>query len=149
MKIISLAQALLRKNSWFVAAFQVLLTLTALMLAWFLRFEFTLPDRRLLFSAALLLIAIRLAMIAHFGLLHGWWRYTGLSDVLDVVKSVVSGSLIFACVMRYFLHVASFPRSIYVLEPLLTAGLLVGVRMFPACWQNQSAKTSHLLQEYY
>ena len=128
---------------------QGLLTLIALMLAWFLRFDFTLPDRRLLLSAALLLTAIRLAMIAHFGLLHGWWRYTGLSDVLDVVKSVVSGSLVFALVMRYFLHVASFPRSIYVLESLLTAGLLIGSVCFRVCWRNLSAKTSHLQQEYY
>jgi FlaA1/EpsC-like NDP-sugar epimerase len=32
--------------------------------------------------------------------------------------------------MRYGLHVASFPRSVFVLEPVLTAGILIGVRVF-------------------
>jgi FlaA1/EpsC-like NDP-sugar epimerase len=130
MKIIHLAKALLRKNSWFVGAFQAFLIFVSLLLAWFLRFDFTLPDRRLLFYAACFLIVIRVAAMSGFGLLHGWWRYTGLSDALDVVKSVLSGSVVFVVVIRYLLRVASFPRSVYVLEPLLTAGILIGVRIF-------------------
>lgn len=130
MKVIHLAQALLRKNSWFVGAFQAILIFSSLVLAWFLRFDFTLPDRRLLFSAACLLILIRISAIAGFGLLHGWWRYTGLSDALDVAKSVVSGSVVFVLLMQYVLRVASFPKAIYVLEPVLTAGILLGVRIF-------------------
>jgi FlaA1/EpsC-like NDP-sugar epimerase len=129
MKIINLAQALLRKHSWFVGTFQAGLIFVSLILAWFLQFDFTLPSRRLLLSAACLLIVIRVAAIAGFGLLHGWWRYTGLSDALDVAKAVFSGSVIFFLTMRYGLRVASFPRTVYVLEPLLTAGMLLGVRI--------------------
>jgi FlaA1/EpsC-like NDP-sugar epimerase len=130
MKIIHLAKALLRKNSWFVGAFQALLITISLILAWLLRFDFTLPDRRLLFSVIPILILVRLAAIARFGLLHGWWRYTGLSDALDVLKSVFSGSVVFFLVMQYLLNVVSFPRTVYVLELLLTTGLLIGVRIF-------------------
>jgi FlaA1/EpsC-like NDP-sugar epimerase len=67
--------------------------------------------------------------ITGFGLLHGWWRYTGLSDALDVMKAVCAGSLLFVPAMRYLLGAASFPRAIYVLEPVLTAGMLIGVRL--------------------
>jgi FlaA1/EpsC-like NDP-sugar epimerase len=130
MKIINLARALLRKNLWFVGAFQALLIFVSLIMAWFLRFDFTLPDRPLLFWASGLLIVIRMLTIATFGLLHGWWRYTGLSDAVDVAKSVVSGSIIFTLVMLYGLHATTFPRTVYVLEPLLTAGMLIGVRIF-------------------
>ncbi len=130
MKIINLAKALLSKNSWFVGAFQAVLIFVSLILAWFLRFDFTLPNRGLLLSAACLLILIRMSAIVGFGLLHGWWRYTGLSDTLDVVKAVVSGSAVFIVVMRYFLGAASFPRAVYGLELVLTAGILIGVRIF-------------------
>ena len=130
MKIIHLAKTLLRKNSWFVGAFQAALIFISLTVAWFLKFDFTLPQRRLLLSAACLLILIRMAAIAGFGLLHGWWRYTGLSDTLDVVKAVLSGSVVFVLVMHYLPRVAIFPRTVYVLEPLLTAGILIGVRIF-------------------
>lgn len=130
MKIIVLARTLLRKNAWFVGGFQAVVIFFSLVLAWFLRFDFTLPDRRLLFSAACLLILIRMSAIAAFGLLHGWWRYTGLSDALDVLKAVFSGSVVFVLAMRYLFGVTSFPRAIFVLEPVLTTAMLINVRMF-------------------
>jgi FlaA1/EpsC-like NDP-sugar epimerase len=130
MKIIHLAQTLLRKNSWFVAAFQAALIFFSLILTWFLTFDFTLPHRRLLFLSACILILSRMVTIAAFGLMHGWWRYTGISDTLDAVKSVLLGSVIFIPIIRFGLNTPSFPRAVYVLEPLLTAGLLIGVRIF-------------------
>ncbi|HEY4904441.1 MAG TPA: nucleoside-diphosphate sugar epimerase/dehydratase [Candidatus Sulfotelmatobacter sp.] len=129
MKIINLARALLSRNSWFVGAFQALLIFVSLILAWFLRFDFTLPDRRMLVGAACLLIFVRISMIGAFGLLHGWWRYTGLSDAFDVTKCVFSGSVIFIILSRA-IYKQAFPRAIYLLEPLLTAGMLIGVRIF-------------------
>lgn len=130
MKIISLAQTLLRKNSWFVGAFQAVLIFVSLILAWFLKFDFTLPQRQLLFSGAFLLVVIRMTVIARFGLLHGWWRYTGLSDAVDVAKCVFVGSVLFIGATQYLTRLSTFPRAIYVLEPLLTAGTLIGVRIF-------------------
>jgi FlaA1/EpsC-like NDP-sugar epimerase len=129
MKIINLARALLSRNSWFVGAFQALLIFVSLILAWFLRFDFTLPGRRMLVGAACLLIFVRISMIGAFGLLHGWWRYTGLSDAFDVTKCVFSGSVIFIILSRA-IYKQAFPRAIYLLEPLLTAGMLIGVRIF-------------------
>jgi FlaA1/EpsC-like NDP-sugar epimerase len=128
MKIIHLAKTLLRQNAWFIGAFQALLIVTSLLLAWLLRFDFTLPDRVLLLAAVPLLVLIRMGCIVHFGLLHGWWRYTGWSDALDVVKSVFVGSLVFVLLMRYLFRLIAFPTAVYALEPLLTAAALIGVR---------------------
>jgi FlaA1/EpsC-like NDP-sugar epimerase len=130
MKIIVLARTLLRNNAWFVGGLQAVVIFCSLVLAWFLRFDFTLPDRRLLFTGACLLILIRMSAIAAFGLLHGWWRYTGLSDALDVLKAVFSGSVVFVLAMRYLFGVTGFPRAIFVLEAVLTAAMLINVRMF-------------------
>jgi FlaA1/EpsC-like NDP-sugar epimerase len=130
MKIIILARTLLRQNSWFVGAFQAALIFVSLVLAWFLRFDFTLPDRRLLLTAACILILLRMLAIASFGLLHGWWRYTGLSDSFDVLMAVVAGSLAFVLTMRYLIGMNGFPRSVFVLEPVLTGAMLIGVRVF-------------------
>jgi FlaA1/EpsC-like NDP-sugar epimerase len=128
MKIIPLAKTLLRQNAWFIGAFQAVLIVTSLLLAWLLRFDFTLPDRTLLLAAVPLLVLIRMGCIARFGLLHGWWRYTGWSDALDVVKSVLAGSVIFIVLMRYLFRLVAFPTAVYALEPLLTAAALIGVR---------------------
>src|SRR5579872_4914021 len=64
-----------RYRSCFTTLFQGLMIFCALILAWLLRFNFLLPDRLLLLSAAPVLIAIRLGVIGRFGLLRGWWRY--------------------------------------------------------------------------
>lgn len=127
--MIKLARTLLRNNSWFVAAFQSLLVIFSLILAWLLRFDFSLPDRSLLWVSVPVLVLVRMAPIAFFGLLHGWWRYTGFRDLKDVLKAIFVGSAAFILVMRYIFVFQAFPRSVYLLEPLLTAGLLIGVRV--------------------
>ncbi|MGC2331288.1 MAG: SDR family NAD(P)-dependent oxidoreductase, partial [Candidatus Acidiferrales bacterium] len=124
-----LRSIVLQNRTWLVACFQALLIFASLVLAWFLRFDFSLPDRVLLFSVAPLLIAIRLAAIGKFGLLRGWWRYTGVSDALDIFKATTLGSVVFLFAMRFLLGVTAFPRAIYVLEAVFSMGLLAGVRL--------------------
>src|SRR5579864_4550531 len=128
--MIKYAQTFLRNHSWFVAIFQATLIFFSLVLAWLLRFDYSLPDRRVLLAAIPVLLALRLLAIWRFGLLHGWWNYTGASDVLDIIKAVSVGSITFIVVVHYVIRLNGFPRSLYVLEPLLTAGLLIGVRIF-------------------
>jgi FlaA1/EpsC-like NDP-sugar epimerase len=125
----TMPSALLSHRTWWIALSQVILVFTSLVLAWLLRFDFSLPNRTLLLSAAPLLIAIRLVAIARFGLLHGWWRYTGVSDALDIIKAIVLGSAVFIVTMRIVPGVVAFPRTIYVLEALVSLGLLAGVRL--------------------
>ncbi len=120
---------ILQYRTWCIALFQACLVLTALMLAWLLRFDFSLPYRGLLLSTAPLLILIRLAAFERFGLLHGWWRYTGVSDALNIVKAIAAGSAVFLVMTRFILGVTAFPRTIYILEALLSIGLLAGVRL--------------------
>src|SRR5437870_2177112 len=110
--MIKLAQTLLRRHSWTVALLQAMLISFSLVLAWLLRFDFTLPYRVLLFSSLPLLVLIRLAAIARFQLLHGWWNYTGLSDALDVFKAVTVGSVAFILFMHFVLDGTEFPRSV-------------------------------------
>ena len=124
-----LSSLLLQRRTLFNAIFQGSLVFACLVLAWLLRFEFHLPYRYLLLTAAPLLVAIRVAAIAQFGLLHGWWRYAGIRDVFRIIKAVLLGSLVFYVLMRYVFHATAFPRSIYILEALLTAGALAGVRL--------------------
>jgi FlaA1/EpsC-like NDP-sugar epimerase len=120
---------LLRYRPWFAAIFQAWLIVFSLVLAWLLRFDFTLPDRSLLFLAIPILVLTRVLAMAYFGLLRGWWRYVGIRDGIDILKAVGSGSLFFLAAMRFVVRAVAFPRTIYLLEALLTAGLLAGVRL--------------------
>ena len=123
------AQVFLRTHAWFVAIFQAALICFSLILAWLLRFDYSFPDRRILLAAMPILVIARLLAIWRFGLLHGWWKYTGASDVLDVMKAIAVGSAAFIVAVHYVVGLHGFPRSVYALEPLLTCGLLIGVRV--------------------
>jgi FlaA1/EpsC-like NDP-sugar epimerase len=122
-------QLLLRYRPWCIAGFQAWLVLCSLLLAWWLQFDFSLPYRTILFAAAPMLVAIRIATLTYFGLLRGWWKYAGVRDGLNILKAVASGSVIFWVILQPVLHLSAFPRSIYLLEAFLTTSLLVGVRL--------------------
>src|SRR6266478_2885320 len=120
---------LLRRRPWFIGIFQAWLIVCSLVFAWLLRFDFTLPYRSVLLFAIPVLVLVRLGAMAYFGLLRGWWKYVGLRDGIDILKAVGTGSALFLIIMRFILKATAFPRAVYVLEALLTAGLLMGVRV--------------------
>jgi FlaA1/EpsC-like NDP-sugar epimerase len=93
------------------------------------RFDFTVPYRSVLVLSIPILVITRLSAMAYFGLLRGWWRYVGIRDGVDILKAVATGSIMFWFIMRFVLTATAFPRTIYILEALLTAGLLAGVRL--------------------
>ena len=120
---------MMRYKSWFVAGFQVILVLLGLALAWLLRFDFTLPYKRLLFVGAPILVGIRLVMLRLFNLHRGWWHFSGIREALDILKAVILGTAVFWLVTS-FNRSLNFPHAIYLLEAVLTGGLLATGRLF-------------------
>lgn len=120
---------LLRHSPWFIAVFQALMVSCSLVFAWLLRFDFSLPYRRILLTAAIVLPLIRLAVFAKFNLLHGWWRYTGVSDAWDITKAILSGTALFWVATLVLPAETGFPRSVFILEMVLSGVFLSGVRL--------------------
>jgi len=124
-----MGSGLLRHSSYFVLAFQGLLVFLSLLTAWLLRFDFALPDKRLLLSAAPLLIVLRLVAFRIFNLHHGWWRYTGIPDAINVTKAVAASTLMFWLIAGQLWLLRGFPRSIYLLEAVIAIFFLAGARI--------------------
>lgn len=124
-----LASSLLRHSTYFVMAFQGGLIFFSLLSAWLLRFEFELPQKKLLLISLPVLIGIRLIMIRVFNLHHGWWRYTGIPDVVNVLKAVIVSTLLFWLVITAVPQLHGLPGSIYFLEAVIAVFLLAGTRI--------------------
>src|SRR6266436_2663202 len=105
-----------------------MLVFTSLSVGWLLRFDFSLPYRRVLLLSALLLVVVRLITLRLFDLNHGWWHFASVSDAINILKAVAVGSVAFFAVNRYLFGVVAFPRSVYFLEAVLTACFLAGAR---------------------
>jgi FlaA1/EpsC-like NDP-sugar epimerase len=78
--------------------------------------------------------------MALFNLLDGYWRYTGVKDIEDIIKSVALGSAGIVIVTRFVFGLKTVPISIYILEAVLTTTLLSGVRLACRCQLNRTAR---------
>ena len=123
-----LPKLVFENRPWFIILFQAFLVVCALVLAWSLRFDFSLPLRPLLFWSAPFLVLIRLGSLRLFNLHRGWWHFSGISDALNILKAVALGTIIFYLFM-IGLGVFAFPRSVYLFEAVLSAGFLSGGRL--------------------
>jgi FlaA1/EpsC-like NDP-sugar epimerase len=127
--LIRLPRVLFRQRPVFISVVQSLLVTSALIMAWLLRFDFSLPYRRILLTSGLLLLVVRLITLRLFNLNHGWWHFASVSDAINILKAVAVGSVAFFVVNRYVFDVVAYPRSVYFLEAVLTACFLAGARL--------------------
>lgn len=86
------------------------------------------------------LLLIKLTIFSYAGLLQGWWRYAGVGDLLEIVKSsAVSSVLIYVTIKLSFYHLG-LPRSILLIDLLLTICVLGGLRLSLRVYQETSGR---------
>jgi FlaA1/EpsC-like NDP-sugar epimerase len=102
-------------------------------LAFQLRFDQGLPVYydTLLRRTILLVVAIKMAVFLLFGFHRRWWRYVSVHDMWSAARGVVVASLL-AYVTVYLVspvHNVRLPRSVAVMDLLLTLALIAGARL--------------------
>lgn len=107
---------------------QAAAVLVSLIVAWLVRFEFQWRYTSVLWAAIPVLLLARFLGLYLFHCLHGFWRYTGPTDLEKLSKATIVGSVIFLVVERGILANKAFPLSIYVIELVFTTVSLIAVR---------------------
>ena len=97
--------------------------------AFLLRFEFEIPPAYFRDAPVLLgtMLAIRTIVHWRLGLFHGLWRYSGMRDLTQLVKAVTFSTAAFVVALAFISHF-TFPRTVIVLEWLLSITLVGGLR---------------------
>ena len=72
-------------------------------------------------------VGIKLVLAYQCGLMHGWWRYVGMSDLLDITKASFASSAILFCLIQVF-QFHGYPRSVVPIDLILTIMVLGGAR---------------------
>jgi len=98
--------------------------------AYFLRmnFHFTEPEGRAVLRALPIVLVVRSACFFWYGLYRSMWRYTGVSDVVRVIKAVSAGSAVILAAVVLLYRFVAFPRTLFVIEYLLLILFVLGVR---------------------
>ncbi len=109
---------------------QLALIACAYFVSFQLRFEFALPAdvRRLFIQSFPFVIGIKLIAFYYFGLLRGWWRYVGISDLSDIAKAGFGGSIAMYLCFFPIMRLEGYPRSVIGIDCLLTILLVGGAR---------------------
>src|SRR3954452_24060581 len=113
-------------------AVDALLVAAAYSLAYVLRFDNGIPQRYqdLLVDTIAFVVVGKVAIFAAFGLYQKWWRYVGLRDLESILRAVVVASLALVGVLYVWSPTDhDLPRSIAVMDLLLTAALVGGARL--------------------
>ena len=110
----------------------ILCTIASLLLAYFLRFNFSVPEEylRQIFISVPLLVFFRASSFFLFGLYSGVSRYAGIDDLLRVIKSVTVGTLLFISSIAFVFHLHGFPRSVFLIDWFVIMVFLGGSRFF-------------------
>jgi FlaA1/EpsC-like NDP-sugar epimerase len=128
----------------FIVVFEALLVIAAYYTAFLLRLDFS-PDARsrtiFLVSLPWVLI-IKLVVFYAYGLLKGWWRYVGMSDLVDITKaSLTSGLLLYAALWLGFWPRTRYPRSILLIDLVLTIFFIGGARLLIRAYTEASGSS--------
>jgi FlaA1/EpsC-like NDP-sugar epimerase len=116
---------------------QVAADLAIVVAAWFfafrLRFDTDMPsyyEYYVSWEILGLVAAIKLSLFALFGFYNRWWRYVSTRDMWGAARGVVAASLVTFLVFSFFeLHAAAVPRTVWIIDGLLTLALVAGSRM--------------------
>jgi FlaA1/EpsC-like NDP-sugar epimerase len=124
------ASLLTHHPRWVMRAIQLAIFALAPVLAFILRFDFTLPlqYRPYLLAAFCVFVPAKVFAFYFFKLDRGWWRYVSIRDVTRLAAASFVGSVL-ACLGLQFFAPAGFPRSIYFLDFLLCFGMTAGARL--------------------
>jgi FlaA1/EpsC-like NDP-sugar epimerase len=116
---------------------QLAADLAIVVAAWFfafrLRFDTDLPvyyEYYVSWQILALVAAIKLGIFALFGFYNRWWRYVSTRDMWGAARGVVAASFVTFLVFSFFdVHAAEVPRTVWVIDGLLTLALVAGSRM--------------------
>lgn len=114
-----------------IVIFQGLLVIATYYAAFALRLDFFLNSqaRRAFLLSLPWVLVIKLATFRSYGLLRGWWRYAGMSDLMDITKaSLTAGALIYAALWIGLWPRLGYPRSVVLIDLILTIVCIGGAR---------------------
>ena len=107
----------------------IVLLAAAFTLAFFLRFEFSVPpnEMELVKTFILPVLGAKLVIFYFAGLYRKVWHYASVRDFATIVWASILGTLA-VIVIVFFIYHTPFPRSVIALDGIFTLALVAGTR---------------------
>jgi len=106
------------RNTFVFFLVDICLVLGALFIAFLLRFDFAIPENIIdnLFIYIPAILFAKLTSFFIFGLYRGMWRYTSISDFINIIKASSFGSLFSVAFLALLYGLSGFPKSVLFID---------------------------------
>lgn len=113
-----------------IIVLHLILVICAYVSAFYLRFDFHIASSywQLISKTLPILLYIKMIILGYFGLYFGLWRYASIDDIWRIFMAHVLALLCFIPTVAFFHAFAGFPRSILVLDFVLSFCFIAGIR---------------------
>ena len=122
---------LISKNLFVLILADMVLLAISYLLAYVVRFEAHIGANELLVIKQTIVpvVLCKLSVFYFFNLYRGMWRYTGIVDLLNVIKAVVVSFLFIITVILMLSRFQGFSRSVFIIDALFSLILIAGTRI--------------------
>jgi len=99
--------------------------------AFLLRFNFDIPieSSGMAFRMMPGIVMVKLIIFYFFHAYQGMWRYTSITDLLNIIKGALLSSLVILSLVLYTHYLRGWPRSVFVIDALFTILFVSGARV--------------------
>jgi len=137
-----LNSAFLRYRTWLIVASQVVLIISCYYCSFALRLDWPLnhADDMVFWRTLPLILVVKLLIFHRFGLLRGWWRYVGMSDVLNIAEAAGLSAAVIYGVVVLGLGVTGYPRSVVFIDMALSIIFVGGARFVVRAYTERARR---------
>jgi len=116
-------------------------------IAYQIRFDFQIPEQftRPMWTVLPAVVALKLICFFFFNCYRGMWRFTGLSDLMNIIKATVLGSVISVVGIALVFRFENFPRSIVFIDWSFSVLAVSGIRLFIRLFYHKYVPTRPIL----
>jgi FlaA1/EpsC-like NDP-sugar epimerase len=128
----------MNQRRFIVFTHDVIAAAVAWLAAFWLRFNFEVPDeyRALLLDLLPWVVAIYAAVFWPLGLYRGMWRYASLPDLQRIAVAVAIAGLAVPAMFSFARLPLAVPRTVFVLTPILLILVMGGSRLAYRAWRE-------------
>ena len=135
-----LTEFILKYRRIVVLSISLFLIVISNLLAFLLRFEWTIPPDylQMIVTTLPVIIVIRMGTFYFYDINAGLWRYASVRDLVKIIKGVILSSAVIGLIIYPILGLHSYPRSIMISDCILLIVMMGGIRLGTRLFKERS-----------